>query len=165
MKIPVRYLPLKLTKKDKKKYKKELEKSKKMYKNKKYYTRKKVKSFTSKESQHIKNAKNIYNIKSVKINDELAKKTGCSKKSLKKIVNKGKGAYFSSGSRPNQNATSWGLARLASAITGSKAAVVDKNILINGCDKKSKALKLMNKAIIKYGQTVRKTPKITINNG
>ena len=35
------------------------------------------------------------------------------------------GINISSGSRPNQNAQSWGLARLASAITAGKAAAVD----------------------------------------
>ena len=53
------------------------------------------------------------------------KKTGCSIEALKKIVNKGEGAYYSSGSRPNQTSHSWGYARLASAITGGKAAAVD----------------------------------------
>ena len=40
-------------------------------------------------------------------------------------MKKGQGAYYSSGSRPNQSAHSWGYARLASAITGGKSAAVD----------------------------------------
>jgi hypothetical protein len=63
-------------------------------------------------------------------------------KTLKKIVNKGKGAYFSSGSRPNQTPESWGLARLASAVSGGKASMVDFNLLEEGCAKDSLALKL-----------------------
>jgi Fic family protein len=90
------------TRKDKNTLKQELKKSRKLYKNNKYYTRKKVKSFKSKPSHHVKNAKKIYNIKDVKVNKELAKKTDCSLESLKKIVSKGKGAYFSVGARPNQ---------------------------------------------------------------
>ena len=60
---------------------------------------------------------------------ELEKATGCSIDALKKIVNKSEGAYFSSGSRPNQTAQSWGYARLASAITGGKSAAVDYKII------------------------------------
>ena len=65
----------------------------------------------------------------MKVGKELAKRTGCSKKCLKKIVKKGMGAYYSSGSRPNQNAHSWAYARLASTLMKSKAYRVDKHIL------------------------------------
>tara|TARA_R100000231_G_scaffold112533_1_gene83426 strand:+ start:179 stop:601 length:423 start_codon:yes stop_codon:yes gene_type:complete len=45
-----------------------------------------------------------------------------------KIINKGRGAYFSSGSRPNQTPESWGLARLASVILGGPSRRIDKSI-------------------------------------
>ena len=61
---------------------------------------------------------------------------------LEKIVNNGRGAYYSSGSRPNQTAESWGLARLASAITGANACKVDYDILLMGCKPTSKPLQL-----------------------
>ncbi len=51
-----------------------------------------------------------------------------SKTGAEKIIMKGKGAYYSSGSRPNQTAYSWGLARLASVIMGGNARKVDKDI-------------------------------------
>jgi hypothetical protein len=79
---------------------------------------------------------------------------------LAKIINKGEGAYFSSGSRPNQSAQSWGIARLASAITGGKAAAVDYNILEKGCKSNSKALTLAKKSQRKYGHGTRKVPKV-----
>ena len=47
---------------------------------------------------------------------------------LDKILSKGRGAYYSSGSRPNQTADSWARARLASVIMGGKARQVDKEI-------------------------------------
>jgi len=47
-----------------------------------------------------------------------------------KILDKGKGAYFSSGSRPNQNMFSWSMARLASSLTFGPAARIDKDILL-----------------------------------
>lgn len=131
----IKYIPNSLNYYDKKKQKRELEKSKKLYKKNKYYTRKPLKSFQSKRSKHLINVEKMYGIKQLKINDELVKKTGCSKKILKKIVNKGMGAYYSSGSRPNQTAKSWGMARLASAITGGPASKVDTHLL-NQCHKK-----------------------------
>ena len=67
----------------------------------------------------------------------MANKTGCQLSALKQIVKKGEGAYYSSGSRPNQTPQSWGLARLASSLTGGKSAAVDFNIL----EKKYKILK------------------------
>ena len=72
----------------------------------------------------------------------LSRKSKCSKKALNKIVKKGMGAYYSSGSRPNQTAHSWGYARLYSALAGGPAAKVDMHILKEGCKKSSKSLKL-----------------------
>ena len=145
--VPRRYVPKNLTRRDKKIAKKELEKSRKLYKEKKYYTRKKVPSFHSKPSNHILTAKKVYGLSEIIPSPILAKKTGCSIDALKKIVQKGEGAYFSSGSRPNQTAHSWGYARLASSITGGKASAVDYSILENGCSKTSKALKLARNSV------------------
>ena len=44
------------------------------------------------------------------------------------IIDKGMGAYFSGGSRPNQTPMSWSLARLASVIMNGPARKVDKKI-------------------------------------
>jgi hypothetical protein len=160
--VPIRYLPFRLSNKDKKQQINMLQKSKKLYKKKKYYTRKKLASFQSKPSKHIINARKIYNIENIVPSKELAKATGCSLASLQKIVNKGEGAYFSSGSRPNQTAQSWGFARLASAITSGKAAAIDYNIIESGCDHKKKAFTLANKArkLYGYGHGHTKTRKI-----
>jgi hypothetical protein len=145
-KINIRYLPIKLTKKDRGRQLRMLNKSRKMYKKGLYYSRDKVKSFKSKPSKHIKNAIALYKVDNVAPNKQLSLATGCSVNALKKIVQKGEGAYYSSGSRPNQTAQSWGLARLASALTSGKAAVVDFNILDKGCDHNKKAFILARKA-------------------
>jgi hypothetical protein len=160
--VPRRYIPKGLTKKDKKKQREMLKKSRKMYKKGKYYTRRKVKSFKSKKSNHITKAQKIYKIDKIYPGKELANKTGCSVNALKKIVKKGEGAYFSSGSRPNQTAQSWGYARLASAITGGKSAAVDYNILENGCEMESEALRLAKKAKRRHGYGRGKTPQVKI---
>ena len=145
--LPARYIPKQLSRKDKKRQLGMLLKSRKLYKSNKYYTRKNVPSFKSKKSSHIENAKRIYNVDNVTPSNELARKTGCSLSALKKIVRKGEGAYYSSGSRPNQTPQSWGLARLASSITGGNASVVDYDILKNGCSHNKRAFLLANKKV------------------
>ena len=160
--INLRYLPKLLTRKDKKKQTKMLLKSKKLYKQNKYYTRKPVKSFPNKTSKHILKARKMYNVDKIGATNELSKKSGCSISALKKIINKGAGAYFSSGSRPNQTAQSWGIARLASALTSGKAGAVDYNILNNGCKRGSKGYKMAQLAHKKYGYGKRKVPRVKI---
>ena len=161
-KVPIKYVPKRLSRRDKKKQKKMLKKSRKLYKKKKYFTRKKVKSFKSKVSPHIKKSLKIYKLKKFSVNQELAKKTGCSLTGLRKIVKKGQGAYYSSGSRPNQSGHSWGYARLASSISGGKAAAVDFNILEKYCKKGSKALRLAKRSRKKHVYGTRKVRKVKI---
>jgi len=145
--IPRRYVPRNLTKKDKSLAMGYIKKSRSMYKKEVYYTRPKVKSFTSKKSGHVARAKQLYNVENMQVNKELAQKTGCSMDALNKIVEKGKGAYYSSGSRPNQTPQSWGYARLASAISGGNSSVVDYHILADGCKPGSMALRLARKTM------------------
>lgn len=145
MSIPIRYIPKSLTRKDRLKQKKNIIKSRSLYKLGKYIVRPKVSSFHSKPSGHVKTAKKIYKIDNIKPSTELAKKTQCSLKTLEKIVEKGEGAYNSGGSRPNQTPKSWGIARLASAITGGNASIVDYHLLEDGCKKTSPALKMARK--------------------
>ena len=65
------------------------------------------------------------NVKSLK---QISKATGIPVKALQKVIKKGKGAYYSSGSRPNQTASSWGKARMYSFIMGGPARKVDMHI-------------------------------------
>lgn len=161
MKFPMRYLPAQLSARDKKKQARMLIRSKRLYKKHEYYTRKQLSSYKNKTSKHIQNAQRIYKIQKINPSDELAKKTGCSLSALNQIVRKGEGAYFSSGSRPNQTAQSWGLARLASSITAGKAAAIDYSILDKGCDHKKKAFLLANKSRRMYKHGHSKTRKVT----
>lgn len=150
-KLPKKYIPKHLSRQDKKKWADEIQRSKQSYKRGEYYVRKPVKTYKHKKSSHIDNALKIYNMVSLFDNTKkeplhtLSKKSGCSVETLQKIINKGAGAYYSSGSRPNQTPQSWGIARLASAITGGKSSYIDRHELLEGCSKNSKALKLMMK--------------------
>ena len=161
-KTSLRYLPKRLSFKDKKKQSKMLLKSKKMYLKGKYYTRKPVKSFKSNTSSHILNAKKMYNVEKIGATNELSRKTGCSKSALAQIISKGAGAYYSSGSRPNQTAQSWGIARLASALTSGKAGAIDYDILNEGCKPGSKGVKAAQKARKIHGYGKRRVPKVNL---
>ncbi len=64
---------------------------------------------------------------------DIAKLTGIKKSALQKIYNKGVGAFKNPGpSRPNMTKQQWAMARVYSAVTGGKAAKVDKNELKEG---------------------------------
>jgi len=151
MQVPVRYVPRTLRRSDRAKQIRMLKKSRSAYKKGRYYTRKALPSFKSKPSGHVANARRIYGVDKIRPDSELSKATGCSTSALKQIMRKGEGAYYSSGSRPNQTAQSWGVARLASAISGGKASAVDFKIIEKGCSHTKKAFKLAKKSS-KYGR-------------
>lgn len=140
-----RYLPDTLSRRDKTRQRNELIKSRKMYKQHKYYTRRAMKSFTSKPSKHLVHARRLYHVEHIRPTRELSRRTGCSLKGLRQIVKKGEGAYYSSGSRPNQTPQSWGNARLASAITGGNASAVDFHIIDKECAHNKSAYRLAQK--------------------
>jgi hypothetical protein len=92
----------------------------------------------SKPSKHVIKAKKMYQVDHIGPTQALAKACGCPMSVLKAIIRKGEGAYYSGGSRPNQTAQSWAMARLASALTGGKSAKVDFHLL-RKCNKTKKA--------------------------
>ncbi len=138
-----RYVPSTLTPKDRRKQMSMLKNSRNLYRKKRFYTRKKLDSFVSKPSGHVKRATAMYGVP-IRPTRALAKATGCPISVLQAIVRKGEGAYYSSGSRPNQTAQSWAYARLASALTGGKAAKVDFHLL-KKCNPTKKAYQLAKK--------------------
>jgi hypothetical protein len=147
IRVPVRYVPRTLSRKDRRKQIAMLKRSRRLYKRGEYYGRTtKLKSYPHVASKHTDVARRMYHVEKIMPSAALAKATGCSVGSLHKIVKKGEGAFYSSGSRPNQSPQSWGYARLASAITGGKAAGVDYAILQNGCKPNSRALRLARTA-------------------
>jgi hypothetical protein len=155
--VPVRYLPKSLSRRDMTRQRKSLKQSRRAYRYGRYINRPHVKSFKSRKSDHIKKAETMYGIKSLRLNHDLAKRTRCRLAGLKKIMRKGQGAYYSSGSRPKQTAHSWGYARLASSITGGKAAAVDNHILEEYCEPTSRALRLSRQAKTRGIRRVKKT--------
>jgi hypothetical protein len=159
---PRRYVPPFLSPQDQQKQSAQLMKSKKAYKKQQYYNRRPIAAYKTKRSKHISRALKLYHLSSISPNAELAKKTGCTLAALRKIVQKGEGAYYSSGSRPNQTPQSWGLARLASALTAGKAAAVDFDILKKGCRPQGLAFKKATLARRQYKFGHGKTKKIKV---
>lgn len=65
-----------------------------------------------------------------KTNLQKSRITGIPKRILDKVLNKGQGAFYSSGSRPGQTAVSWGIARVNCFIMGKKTVIAgpDKDL-------------------------------------
>lgn len=82
--------------------------------------------FKSKRSGWVKKFETKYKHKITEkewIHKNIITRTG-----QQKIIDKGMGAYYSSGSRPNQTPYSWGYGRLASVILGGPSRKIDKTI-------------------------------------
>ena len=145
--IPENYLPKTLSQKDRREQIGNIKKSRKAYTHGEFAERSQLGSFHSRRSPHVKRAEKLYHKSfSGLLADGVP---GCKWSKLKEILKKGKGAFYSSGSRPNQTQASWANARLASAISGGKAAVVDQNILRRACKYDSVARRLLRKRLKK----------------
>ena len=87
-----------------------------------------LKSFKSKRSKWTQKADDYF--KNDTSLSNMTKVLDVPLKALKEILNKGVGAFYSSGSRPNQSAESWSRSRLyASLGLGSKSRKKDFNII------------------------------------
>ena len=115
-KINPKYVPKSLSPEDKKKQIKSIKEGK---------DRPKV-DYKTKRSSHVKDFEKKYGEKIT--NDSFISKNIISKTGIEQILDKGRGAYYSAGSRPNTTAESWARARLASVILGRAARKVDKDI-------------------------------------
>jgi len=115
-KINEKYVPKSLSAEDKKKQIKSIKEGKDRPKT----------DYKTKRSSHVVKFEKKYGEKIT--NDSFISKNIISKTGIDEILSKGRGAYYSSGSRPNTTAEAWSRARLASVITGGAARAVDKSI-------------------------------------
>lgn len=143
--INPKYVPSTLSRKDRKHQIKMIQKSQQQYRQHRYVTRQPLTSFLSRRSPHLRRATQMYHVPSLRVTKQLVTNTRCRRSALQSIIRKGQGAYYSSGSRPNQTPQSWGIARLASALTGGNASLVDIDILRKGCHPHSTARRLAEK--------------------
>ena len=141
-KIPKKYTAG-LSPSDKKKQIKSIKESKELYKKGQFKDRPKLKSAKTKRSSNVIKFEKMYG---TKITDkQYIVKNLISEKGREQIIQKGKAAYASSGSRPNQTPFSWSLARLASVLTFGPALKVDKDIVLK--EGKGKFLKEAKKKL------------------
>lgn len=115
-----------LSRKDKAKQLRELKRAKRSYKRGEYVPRPKLKSFKSKQSSWTQKFHKLY--PDAKTITDISQATGIPAGALKAVKKKGMGAYYSSGSRPNQTADSWGKARMYSYILGGPTRKIDNHI-------------------------------------
>tara|TARA_R100000388_G_C7104328_1_gene93586 strand:- start:47 stop:448 length:402 start_codon:yes stop_codon:yes gene_type:complete len=116
-KVPKKYVPDILSAEDKLKQIKSIKEGTK---------RPKLKSFKSKRSNHVEDFEKKYGHK---ISDyKWISKNLLKMKGIKKVLQKGRAAYYTSGSRPNTTSEAWARARLASMILGRGARKVDIHI-------------------------------------
>lgn len=113
--IPKRYIPDSLSEKERKKQIKSIFQGK---------DRPKVDKKKRKSSWTIqfneKYGDKIDKLKGGRSKKNIAKVTGIPIGAINEIFKKGEGAYYSSGSRPNQTASSWAYARVYAYIMGGK---------------------------------------------
>ena len=133
-KYPKRYIPKTLSEADKKKQKKQLDKSTSDYKKGKFTGREELKTFKERKSSYVEQVKDKTGlpINIDKLADKFSrtdKRKNELKTGMEEVIMKGKGAYYSSGSRPNQTPMSWGKARLASVLVGGPSRKIDKKIV------------------------------------
>ena len=117
-KINPKYVPKSLSPEDRKKQIKSIKEG---------TDRPKVESFKSKRSGWVKKFEDKYGYK-ISETSKITKSI-ISKKGIDEILKKGRAAYYTGGSRPNQTSTSWARARLASVLMKGPALKVDKDIV------------------------------------
>ena len=115
-KINEKYVPKSLSESDKKKQIKSIKEGKDRPKT----------DYKTKRSSYVVSFEKKYGEKIS--NDSFISKNIISKTGIDQILSKGRGAYYSSGSRPNTTAEAWARARLASVIVNGPARKVDDAI-------------------------------------
>jgi len=114
--IPKRYIPDTLSKADRQKQIKSIFEKKDRPKVK--APKRKSKWTTSFDKEYGTKIDKLKGGRSLK---NIAKVSGLPHKALKEVYEKAEGAFYSSGSRPNQSATSWALGRTYAYIMGGEA--------------------------------------------
>lgn len=129
--IPDKYIPNYLSNEDKIKGRKNIIESRENYKKGIFTPRIKLKSAITRKSNFTTKFKSLYGDLNKEEIIKLLESKGAvnAGSAIEQILKKGKAAYYSGGSRPNQTAFSWAWARLYSVLLGGKSRGVDINIV------------------------------------
>tara|TARA_B100001093_G_C26694001_1_gene956060 strand:+ start:112 stop:807 length:696 start_codon:yes stop_codon:yes gene_type:complete len=148
-----------LSNEDKNKHKKYIINRRKSAREGKYLTKKpELKSYKHRKSQKVLEFERKYGIK-ITNKKAIEKEVGLPISAQKEIIDKGKGAFFSDGSRPGQTPQSWAYGRLASVILKKGAYKFDKHILDKYDVKIKKPVKKTKKPVKKTKKPVKKNKK------
>ena len=114
--VPTAYVPTTLSASDRKKQVASLVEGTK---------RPELSSAKSRRSSHVVAFERRYGypITSARVSRKIITPAGCAK-----VLDKGRGAYYTGGSRPGQTPDSWAFARLASVVMGGPVRKVDMDI-------------------------------------
>lgn len=131
MSIPNKYVPDYLSKEDKIKARKNIIESRENYKKGMFTPRIKLKSAKTRKSNWTTKFKSKYgDLNKDQIVDLLQSKGAINAdEAIEAILKKGKGAYYSGGSRPIQSSFSWAWGRVYSVLMGGHSRKVDINIV------------------------------------
>jgi hypothetical protein len=131
MSIPQKYIPNYLSQEDKQKAKENILESRKAYKEGRYINRVQLKTAKTRKSNYTTEFKRKYGDLNKDEIIKLLESKGATNanEAINQILSKGKGAYYSGGSRPLQTAFSWAWARLYSVLLGGKSREVDLEIV------------------------------------
>ena len=122
--IPKRYLPDTLSKSERQKQIKSIFEGKERPKTK---VKEKKSTWTTQFDKEY--GEQLDAMKGKRSKSNIAKITGIPLKAIDEVYKKGEGAFYSSGSRPNQTASSWARGRIYAYIMGGeKVRKVDKDI-------------------------------------
>ena len=122
--IPKRYLPDTLSKSERQKQIKSIFEGKERPKTK---VKEKKSTWTTQFDKEY--GEQLDAMKDKRSKSNIAKVTGIPLKAINEVYKKGEGAFYSSGSRPNQTASSWARGRIYAYIMGGeKVRKVDKDI-------------------------------------
>ena len=122
--IPKRYLPDTLSKSEREKQIKSIFEGKERPKTK---VKEKKSTWTTQFDKEY--GEQLDAMKGKRSKSNIAKVTGIPLKAINEVYKKGEGAFYSSGSRPNQTASSWARGRIYAYIMGGeKVRKVDKDI-------------------------------------
>tara|TARA_R110000751_G_scaffold96229_1_gene187773 strand:- start:646 stop:1095 length:450 start_codon:yes stop_codon:yes gene_type:complete len=122
--IPKRYLPDTLSKSERQKQIKSIFEGKERPKTK---VKEKKSTWTTQFDKEY--GEQLDAMKGKRSKSNIAKVTGIPLKAINEVYKKGEGAFYSSGSRPNQTASSWARGRIYAYIMGGeKVRKVDKDI-------------------------------------
>lgn len=127
--MPRKYVPRSLSRADQRRALASIRRARRAYRSGRYVSRPKLRSAKRRTSSWVAKFKRKYPGVSLLNPKAVERATGIPARAIRGVIRKGKGAYYSSGSRPGVTAQQWAAARVASVVLGGPARRVDAKLL------------------------------------